>query len=72
VHELRGGRSSIAFDYRIMAKRVGYEKLRLEDLTARYRQMRQQQQLRRERMQQRRAARSATAPIVAAASPEHK
>jgi hypothetical protein len=33
VHELRGGHSNIAFDYRIMAKRVGYEKVRLADLT---------------------------------------
>jgi hypothetical protein len=33
VRELGGGHSSIAFDYRIMAKRVGYEKVRLEDLT---------------------------------------
>jgi hypothetical protein len=33
VHEQRGGHSNIAFDYRIMAKRVGYEKVRLADLT---------------------------------------
>jgi hypothetical protein len=33
VRELGGGHSSIAFDYRIMAKRVGYEKVRLADLT---------------------------------------
>ena len=33
VHELRNGHSSIAFDYRIMAKRVGYEKVGLADLT---------------------------------------
>jgi hypothetical protein len=33
VHEQRGGSSNIAFDYRIMAKRVGYEKVRLADLT---------------------------------------
>ena len=35
VHELGGGTSGIAFDYRIMAKRVGYEKVRLKDLTER-------------------------------------
>jgi hypothetical protein len=29
VHELGGGRSSIAFEYRIMAKRLGHEKERL-------------------------------------------
>jgi hypothetical protein len=36
VHELRGGRSSIAFDYRIMAKRKGYESIRLADKTNQY------------------------------------
>ena len=38
VHEQRGGRSNIAFDYRIVAKRIGYENVRLEDVTERYRQ----------------------------------
>ena len=33
VHELGGGKSSTAFDYRIMAKRKGYESVRLQDLT---------------------------------------
>jgi hypothetical protein len=33
VHELGGGRSSIAFEYRIMAKRTGYESARLVDVT---------------------------------------
>ena len=33
VRELGSGHSSIAFDYRIMAKRAGYEKVRLTDLT---------------------------------------
>jgi len=33
VHELGGGKSSIAFDYRIMAKRKGYEDVRLADKT---------------------------------------
>ena len=34
VHELKGGRSNIAFDYRIVAKRKGYEAVRLADKTA--------------------------------------
>ena len=34
VHELGGGQSSVTFDYRIVALRRGYEKLRLEDETA--------------------------------------
>jgi hypothetical protein len=33
VRELGGGSSSIAFDYRIMAKRKGYEQIRLADKT---------------------------------------
>ena len=33
VRELGGGSSGIAFDYRIMAKRKGYEQARLEDVT---------------------------------------
>jgi hypothetical protein len=36
VHELRHGHSSIAFDYRIMAKRTGYENIRLADKTKQF------------------------------------
>jgi hypothetical protein len=36
VRELGGGASSIAFEYRIMAKRAGYEKVRLTDVTQRF------------------------------------
>jgi hypothetical protein len=35
VHESSGGASSIAFDYRIVAKRKGFESARLTDITAR-------------------------------------
>ncbi len=34
VHEMGGGVSSVAFDYRIVAKRAGFENVRLEDVTA--------------------------------------
>jgi hypothetical protein len=34
VRELRGGKSNIAFDYRVVAKRGGYEDLRLAQLEA--------------------------------------
>ncbi len=34
VHELGGGHSNIAFDYRIMAHRKGFERVRLQDVTA--------------------------------------
>jgi hypothetical protein len=33
VHEFGGGQSSVAFDYRIVAHRKGYENLRLADMT---------------------------------------
>jgi len=36
VHELRNGHSSIGFDYRIMARRSGYEKVRLADKTKQF------------------------------------
>jgi hypothetical protein len=61
VHEARGGHSGIAFDYRIMAKRAGYENQRLEDVTERYQKTREQEEKRRERMAQLRAARAVSA-----------
>jgi hypothetical protein len=33
VHELRGGKSSVDFDYRIVARRKGYEAVRMADVT---------------------------------------
>ncbi len=33
VRELNGGRSNVAFDYRIIARRKGYETVRMRDLT---------------------------------------
>jgi hypothetical protein len=36
VHELGGGTANIAFDYRIMAKRKGYENIRLADKTKQF------------------------------------
>jgi hypothetical protein len=59
VHELRGGTSNIGFDYRIMAKRSGFENVRLADVTDNYRRMEEQDRLRREHMEQRRAERAA-------------
>jgi hypothetical protein len=66
VHELRGGRSSIAFDYRIMAKRSGYETVRLADVTERDQKTKEQQQLRRGRTQQRRSSPSPAVPVTTA------
>lgn len=34
VRELNGGRSTLSFDYRVVAKRKGYEQIRLADKTA--------------------------------------
>jgi hypothetical protein len=57
VHEQRGGHSYVAFDYRIVAKRSGYENLRLVDVTEQYQSLKQNQQLRRQRIAQRREVR---------------
>jgi hypothetical protein len=56
VRELGGGTSSIPFEYRIMAKRVGYEKVRLADVTERF----NQQEARSQKM--RRPVRSSAEP----------
>jgi len=45
VHELRGGHSNIAFDYRIMAKRSGYENLRLADVTEQFKKQEAQRKI---------------------------
>ena len=51
VHEMGGGASNIAFDYRIMARRKGFENVRLADLTG--------------KIQRDTRAQSAAAPTVA-------
>jgi len=57
VREAHGGKSNIAFDYRIMAKRKGYESVRLEDLTA-------QENADKERMAERAATAATAKPHV--------
>lgn len=44
VRELGGGQSNVAFDYRIVAKRVGYENVRLADITEQFNKNKAQQQ----------------------------
>ena len=44
VRELGGGASNIAFEYRIMAKRVGYENVRLANVTERVKRQQAQSQ----------------------------
>ncbi len=72
VHELGGGSSSVAFDYRIMAKRSGYENARLADVTEQYQKMAQRHRLRQQRMQQHRAAQSAEGPVAAVGTAPRK
>lgn len=61
IRELGGGHSSVAFDYRIVAKRNGYEKVRLTDVTEQYKKMEEQRELRHARAGQR-PARSSSVP----------
>ena len=66
VHELRGGHSHVAFDYRIMAKRSGYESVRLADVTEKYRKMGSQRQaIRKQVVQQRAQSQAKPLPIAA-------
>jgi hypothetical protein len=64
VHELGGGTSSVAFDYRIVAKRKNYENVRLADLTDQYKKLEKLLA----RMMQRRPAATPAASNSAAAS----
>jgi hypothetical protein len=67
VRELHHGSSSVAFDYRIVAKRKNYESIRLADFTERSRKMDE----RPARMRQRRKA-AVPAASNSAALPEQK
>jgi hypothetical protein len=67
VHELRGGHSGVAFDYRIMGKRAGYENVRLGDVTQRYQMMEKQHQQIRLRKSEHRHARAEAVPMASAA-----
>lgn len=42
VHELHGGHSNVAFDYRIMVRRKGFENVRMQDVTADFTQMKRE------------------------------
>ncbi|MGB8978170.1 MAG: hypothetical protein WCC32_10805, partial [Terriglobales bacterium] len=57
VRELSAGQSNVDFDYRIVARRKGFENVRLTDVTEQYQKMEQQQQTQRKRIAQRRTAR---------------
>ena len=47
VRELAGGASNVSFDYRIVAKRRGYEKIRMEDVTDQINKLKRSAQARR-------------------------
>ena len=63
VRELGGGTSSVAFDYRIVAKRSGYENVRLEDVTQQYNRLEAQREPRSDR-------RSITGQVRLSANPQ--
>jgi hypothetical protein len=74
VHEQRGGHSNVAFDYRITAKRSGYENKRLEDVTAQYKKLAAQQAQMRQRAKPATQKAPVTTPTAAPKliSAEHK
>ncbi len=64
VREQGGGHSSIAFDYRIVAKRSGYENVRLTDVTEQYKKMAEQRELQRGKPGQRPVRPSILPPAI--------
>jgi len=44
VREMGGGKSAVAFDYRIVAKRAGYENVRLADVTEQFKRQAEQRE----------------------------
>ena len=66
VHEQGGGTSNIAFDYRIMAKRAGYETVRLADLTGKFSQQEAQRNMKRHAVRSRPDDATSTPPLKAA------
>jgi len=65
VRELGGGRSSVGFDYRIVAKRSGYEDVRLADVTEKYQRLKMQQA----QMQPRDSDESSRPPLAETGAP---
>jgi hypothetical protein len=59
VHELHRGHSNIAFDYRIMARRKGFETVRMQDVTADFAKMKRESDLLAARLEAGKAAEKA-------------
>ncbi len=53
VHELHSGHSNVAFDYRIMARRKGFETVRMQDVTEDFASMKRESDLLATRMEAR-------------------
>ncbi|HXM60671.1 MAG TPA: hypothetical protein VN950_07415 [Terriglobales bacterium] len=64
VHELHHGHSNIAFDYRIMARRKGFEKVRMQDVTQDFARMKQESDQLATRVEARKQEQKAHHPIV--------
>jgi len=69
VREQGGGSSNVAFDYRIVAKRAGYENVRLADLTDKVNKLDAQHKKMQSRMHPAAAAMSLPKPPVAPKAP---
>ena len=67
VRELGGGKANIAFDYRIVARRKGYENIRLADKTKEFTEQKPKREAQMRGEQERMMAR----PVAAISSPQH-
>jgi hypothetical protein len=70
VHELHGGHSNIPFDYRIMARRKGFENVRMQDVTADFAHVKQQSDLLAARFEARKQEEKAHPKMEAPAPPQ--
>lgn len=70
VHELRGGRSNIAFDYRIMAKRKGFENVHMQDVTADFERMKAESAALAARLEAGKQAEKARPPLLTPTLPK--
>jgi hypothetical protein len=72
VHELRGGHSNVAFSYRIMAKRKGYENVRMQDVSVAFANMKAESEAIASRVEQQKAYLKAHPRQQRMAVPPHK
>lgn len=70
VRELHGGHSNTAFDYRIMARRKGFENVRMQDVTADFAHVKQQSDLLAARLEARKQEEKAHPKMEAPAPPQ--